>query len=314
MKKTLQTILLSCLIAIGLISQVALAQENSETTGEAELTAEEQAYVDEANAFLEQLTPQHGEIKLASAGVTLNLPDSYYFLGAADSRKVLEDAWGNPPDTSILGMIFETDSHAYYNDYAVAITFEKSGYVSDEDAKEIDFAEMMKDMKKGEKASNKARIEQGYDPMYLLGWAETPVYDSANKRLYWAKKLKFGESESNTLNYNLRFLGRKGVLEFNYVADETALDTIKTAMPSMIEMASFNPGHKYSDFNATTDKIATYGVAGLIGGGLLAKKAGLLGILLLFLKKGWILILAAGAFGKRFIGGLFGKKENDTIG
>ena len=105
----------------------------------------------------------------------------------------MEDAWGNPPDTSILGMIFETDTHAYYNDYAVAITFEKSGYVSDEDAQEIDFGEMMRNMQKGEKASNKERISEGYEPMHLLGWAEAPKYDNVNKRLYWAKNIRFGE-------------------------------------------------------------------------------------------------------------------------
>ena len=66
-------------------------------------------------------------------------------------------------------------------------------------------------------------------------------------------------------------------MEFNYVAEEASLQTIKTAMPSMVEMASFNEGHRYADFNASTDKMAAYGVAGLIGGGLIAKKAGLTG-------------------------------------
>lgn len=297
------------------LEQVQELLQEQETTKEAVLTPEEQAeqdtFVKEANALLGTLNPQYGEIKIASAGVTLNLPENFYYLDTANSRTVLEKAWGNPPDESILGMIFEADTHAFNNDYAVVITFDASGYVSDEDAQDLDFSKMLKTMQKDTNASNPARIAEGYDKLELVGWADTPNYDAADNRLSWAKSIRFGDSETNTLNYNLRFLGRKGVLEFNYVAEESALEMIKSTMPNLIQMASFDEGHRYSDFNATTDKIASYGVAGLIAGGLVAKKVGLLAVLLLFLKKGWILILAGLALGKRFLGGMFKRKENN---
>ena len=280
---------------------------------EQELTSEQQAqldaYIKRGQEFQKTLTPQTGNIQLPSAGASLTLGDDYYFLGKKDTRRILEEEWSNPPDDSVLGMIFAKDTHPYDYDFVVVLTFDNSGYVSDEDARELDFDKMLKQMQKQAISANVARIKAGYEKVELLGWGEAPKYDSVNKRLYWAKLLRFGESDINTLNYNLRFLGRRGVLEFNYIADEDALDVIKTAMPEMSQLASFNAGHRYADFNPNTDKVAAYGVAGLIAGGVLAKKFGLLAVLLLFLKKGWILILAGFAFFRNFFARLFGRGE-----
>jgi len=285
---------------------------------EAELTPEQSealsAYQEEAQAFQDSLNPRTGVIDLHNSGVRLDMGANHYFLDKADSKRVLEDVWGNPPREDILGMIFQNDTSPYFNEYAVAITFDRTGYVSDDDAKDIDFAGLLKQMQKDTRASNAYRTENGYDPITLLGWAADPQYDAVNKRLLWAKSLKFGTSEVNTLNYNMRFLGRKGVLEFNYIADEDALENISAAMPEMAKMAEFTEGNRYEDFNPETDKVAAYGVAGLIAGGVVAKKLGLVGILLLFLKKGWFVILAVLALGRNFIMRLFTRNKGNEIG
>ena len=103
-------------------------------------------------------------------------------------------------------------------------------------------------------------------------------------------------------------------MEFNYIADEDALPVIKEAMPAMSQIASYNSGHRYSDFNKSTDKVAAYGVAGLIAGGIIAKKAGLIAILLIFLKKGWIIILIGFATMRNFFARLFGRNKDNDIG
>jgi uncharacterized membrane-anchored protein len=76
----------------------------------------------------------------------------------------------------------------------------------------------------------------------------------------------------------------------------------------------FNSGSAYNDFNPSTDKLADYGLAGLVAAGaglLVAKKAGLLAVILLFAKKAIAVIVAAAAAGfawfKRKFGG--GYKE-----
>lgn len=275
--------------------------------GETEFTEEERAQIQalmaEAEAFNKTISPKFGKIELPSAGVTLDLGENYYFLDGADAKKVLVEQWGNPPDSKSLGMIFEKDTDAYFYDYAVEVSFDRSGYVSDEDAKDINFDKLLKSMQKDTRAVNPERIKQGYPSVELKGWADTPQYDAENKRLLWSKLLKFEGEEGDTLNYNMRFLGRRGVLEFNYIAVAESLPEVIADMPEMSTMASFDEGHRYADFNEATDKVAAYGVAGLIAGGVAAKKLGLVAILLVFLKKGWIFILAAFAFlGRMFRG------------
>jgi uncharacterized membrane-anchored protein len=71
----------------------------------------------------------------------------------------------------------------------------------------------------------------------------------------------------------------------------------------------FNPGNRYTDFDAGKgDKVATYGIAALIAGGI-AAKAGLFKTLWLALLAGKkfiiIAVVAIGAWFRK----LFGKKD-----
>ena len=267
------------------------------------------AAIEEANAHNASLSPQTGIIELKGANVEMDMGDSFYFLEPKDAMKVLVDLWGNPANSELLGMIFERGTDGYSNEYAVAVYYEPTGYISDEDAASIDYSDLLKDMKKQTRQESQARRDQGYAGMELIGWGADPSYNAAKHSISWAQLLKFDETEENTLNYNMRFLGRKGVLEFRYIANEEALPVLEATMPAMADMAVFNVGYKYSDFNPATDKVATYGLAGLVAGGAVAKKLGLVGFLILFLKKGWIVIIAALAFGRRFTTGLFKSKK-----
>ena len=93
-------------------------------------------------------------------------------------------------------------------------------------------------------------------------------------------------------------LGRHGVLSLNAVAGMKQLEQIKSDMREVLSFTEFSAGHRYSEFNGSTDQVAAYGIAALVAGGV-AAKMGLfakLGILLLSLKKGLVFILAgAGA-------------------
>jgi uncharacterized membrane-anchored protein len=79
-------------------------------------------------------------------------------------------------------------------------------------------------------------------------------------------------------------------------------------------MAQFDSGHTYADYKPGSDKMAAYGLAALVGGGL-AAKAGLfakIGVLLLAMKKFVVLgLIAIGAFLKKFFGG--GKDKGGTV-
>jgi len=139
------------------------------------------------------------------------------------------------------------------------------------------------------------RLDAGYEAIQLIGWAAPPHYDSSDKKLYWARELKFGNEEENILNYNIRVLGRKGVLVLNAVAGMSQLATVETGMQEVLAITDFNTGHRYADFNPDVDKVAAYGIGALVAGKL-AANAGLfakLGVLLLVLKKYIVLIVIA---------------------
>jgi len=258
------------------------------------------AFIEQSDSFFAKLSPQTGTVHMDHVGVTLELGEDFYFLNTGDARKVLEDHWNNLENPKVLGMIFAAGTNQDFYEYAIEIGFEKTGYISDKDAAAIDYDDLLKDIKKGAVQENAAREKLGYAAVTIEGWASPPKYDGDNHRLHWAKLVKFADQDDNTLNYNLRFLGRKGVLQFNFIADESRLAAVNEDIPEVVKIAHFNPGHSYDEFNPDTDKVAAYGVAGLIAGGAVAKKLGLLGVLLLFLKKGWVLIFAALAFLGRF--------------
>ena len=86
--------------------------------------------------------------------------------------------------------------------------------------------------------------------------------------MYWAKDLKVDGSDEDTLNYNIRILGRRGVLILNAVAGMSQLAQIEQASPEILKLVEFSEGHRYADFNPKTDKVAAYGLAALVAGGV----------------------------------------------
>lgn len=150
--------------------------------------------------------------------------------------------------------------------------------------------------------SNVWRAENGYESIELLGWAAQPHYDAQGKKLHWAKELRFGDSDINTLNYNIRVLGRKGVLVLNFIANMDQLPEIQENVPAVLAMTEFNGGSRYADFDPDIDQVAAYGIGALIAGKL-AAKAGLFATILLLLKKFWLVpVLLFGWLTKRLTG------------
>ncbi|HEY4989505.1 MAG TPA: DUF2167 domain-containing protein, partial [Opitutaceae bacterium] len=118
----------------------------------------------------------------------------------------------------------------------------------------------------------------------------------------------------NTLNYNFRMLGRSGVLVMNAVARMEELPEVEQATPTLLAMVEFQPGHRYTDFKQGTDKVATYGIAALVAGGI-AAKIGLfkgLWVALLALKK-FIIIgaLAVARYAQRIWAKIRGRGPSD---
>lgn len=240
---------------------------------------------------------QQGRITLPGDIATLDLPAGFRYLSPADAGRVLVEGWGNPPGHSTLGMIVPANLNPVSAaGWGVILTYDKDGHVKDDDADSIKYDELLKDMQEAITANNAERKAQGYAPMSLVGWAEQPSYDKAHHKLYWAKELKTEGDGGNGLNYNIRVLGREGVLVLNAVAGMEQIKQIKTDMQQVTAFTDFTPGHRYADFDGKTDKVAEYGLAALVAGGV-AAKLGLFGklfALLLAFKKLILLALVGG--------------------
>lgn len=268
---------------------------------------------EEAQALVARLKFQQGDVVLKDGLATLKVPDEMQFLNGRDAHTVLVTLWGNPPMPDPLGLLMPVNAGPLNPDsWAVIITYEEEGYVKDKDAEKIDYADLLKQMQKDTREANKEREKQGYSQVELIGWAATPHYDKAVHKLYWAKQLKFGGENEDTLNYNIRILGRRGVLVLNAVSAMAQLPEIEKNAPKILAAIDFNPGHRYADFSeAAGDKVASYGIAALVAGGV-AAKLGLfkgLWVLLLGAKKFVIIgVVALGALLRK----LFGKNKAAT--
>lgn len=248
---------------------------------------------EEINAILNSFDYQQGEVNLPGAKSVLTIPEDYYFLGPKDAKAVLVDLWGNP-DAETTGMIFPVEYTPFdYQAWGVELTWDPIGYVSDEDAAEIDYDDLLKTMTTDISEESKWRVENGYSPFELVGWAVQPSYDQTTRKLHWAQEIAFSDDDVNTLNYKLRALGRKGVLQLNFIASMDQLATIEAALPEVAAMTAFSEGSRYIDFDPSIDTLAAVGIGGLIAGKVIAK-TGFLIVALLFLKKfAVILILPA---------------------
>jgi len=267
--------------------------------------------------FAKSLHKQTGDVAIPQAHATLHLGDRYYFLPADEAKTVLTKVWGNPPDDSVLGIVFEKNATIFDQVWGAVVTYEDTGYVPDKDAKSQDYNSVLENMRSGEADTNASRQKDGYPTIHLVGWAQQPSYDAASHALIWARDLQFSDSKVDTLNYDVRLLGRKGVLSLNMLSDMNHLADVRAAAADFGKAASFEPGSTYADYDKSVDKTAEYGLAGLVAAGagiVVAKKLGLLAVLLGLKKFIIIGIAAIGAAVRRWYGKIFRRNRDDLEG
>lgn len=239
---------------------------------------------DSTSVFLDSLEStfryQEGVITFDNEVGTLTVPEGFRYLDAEQTHYVIHDLWGNPGGEGTMGMIVPSNVPITSPEsWAFIITYDEMGFVKDDDADDIDYDEMLTEMQSETAEENKAREEAGYEPISIIGWASKPFYDKDKKVLHWAKELSFGNSDVHTLNYNVRVLGRKGVLVLNAVASMGALPTVQQNIEPVLSAFQYSEGHRYSDFNPELDQVAAWTVGGLVAGKVLAK-AGIFALLL----------------------------------
>jgi len=238
----------------------------------------------------------------------LKVPEGYRYLDATQSNYVLEDLWGNPRSNSSLGMLFPANAGPMTDgSYAFNIQYDPMGFVEDDDADDVDYDDLLAEMKTEISEGNEEREKSGYDRVELVGWASKPYYDKEKHILHWAKEIKFGDADVNTLNYNVRVLGRKGVLVINAISTMDELKEVNASIAKVTDIVTFAEGNKYSDFNPSVDKVAAFTVGGLVAGKVLAKA----GFFAIIAKFGKVIIMAIAGVGATAWKWITGRRKDD---
>jgi uncharacterized membrane-anchored protein len=256
---------------------------------------------------------EYGTIYLDNGAGKLIIPKGFKYLNPEQAEKVLVDIWGNPKNDNLtLGLILpEKTGVLSDNSYVFNIQYDEIGYVKDDDADDINYDDLLTQMKEESVEENKLRIKEGYESISVIGWAAKPYYDKDRKILYWAKEFKFGKSEVNTLNYNIRILGRKGVLVLNAIATTKELPLVQSEISKVLNIFQFNDGYKYEEFDSSIDEVAAWTIGGLVAGKVLAK-VGLFAVLAKFGKLIFFAILGFfGTFRKKLFSLFRTKKVNE---
>jgi uncharacterized membrane-anchored protein len=224
-------------------------------------------------------------------GAKLDLPESHAFLAQPEAGQLMEKM-GNLYNDDLLGLVVSKNAA---DEYIVTLRYEESGYIKDDE--ELDGKELLESIQEGEEAYNEERKKLGFTPIHAAGWDEEPHYDKVKHELIWG--LRIEASDGGSINYNTRILGRNGYLSLNLVTDKEHLAEYKPAGALLLSKTGFEPGKRYADFNSSTDKVAEYGLTGLVlgGAGVGLAKAAKIGLLAKFGKVLIGLLVA----GKKFI-------------
>lgn len=237
------------------------------------------------------------KVKLGTEG-QLEVPAGHVFLGPKDTQTLLK-RMKNLPAGDELGLIAPDDF-----EWFAVFSYDPSGHVEDSgDNAKIDATGILKSYKDSMVESNKQKKERGWDTSTVVGWAVEPHYNKATNNLEWAMRFKADADGHEYDNYNLRILGREGIMEV-IVAGDSDEESLKAVRP-VLAGYSFVEGRTHAEFRQG-DKLAGYGLAAVIGGGV-AAAAVKSGFFAKFLKP----ILIGGA---AIVAGLFkflrrGKKE-----
>lgn len=228
----------------------------------------------------------------------IDLPDGFRFSGKSGAKKFL-DLTENPTSGRELGVLIPPTADDMW---FVIFEFDPVGYVKDDDKDNLDANALLASIRQGTDAANKERERRGWSTMRIVGWHTAPYYDLKTNNLTWA--INGSGDGGNVVNYSVRLLGRRGVMNVDLVLSPEQIEAVVPAFETVLGGFSFKTGSRYAEFRQG-DKIAAYGLTALVAGGAGAAlaKSGLLGKL-------WKLVVVGIAALLGFLKKLFGRKPD----
>lgn len=235
------------------------------------------------------------------ANAELNVPADTIFADAKATKQLLEKG-GNIANGREVGSLLSGSASTIFE-------FEDIGYVKDDDKDALDADKMLTALREGQEEANEELKRRGLPQLELTGWTVKPHYDEATHNLEWAPLVRNKDNGHETVNYNVKLLGRRGVMTVTLLVSPDKFDAAMPAFRESLTGFSFVKGEDYASWTKG-DKVAEYGLAALVTGGVIAvaAKSGLLGKLI---KPLLVALAAAGAWIKRLFSG--GAKKNSIV-
>jgi uncharacterized membrane-anchored protein len=196
-------------------------------------------------------------------GAQIALPAGRRFLRGPEAVDLMEKI-GNLYNDNLVGLVVSSDPDSHY---LIVIRYDEEGYVKDDET--IDSKALLDSILQGEPEYNEERKKRGFAPIHALGWSEEPRYDRTRHQVVWALLLsELSEEGGQTVNLNTRVLGRRGYVSVNLLCDPKDLPRYRSDGLALVSATTFQSGSRYEDFDKSKDRVAEYGLAGLILGGV----------------------------------------------
>jgi uncharacterized membrane-anchored protein len=238
---------------------------------------------------------------------TLKLPESYAFLDTTETAKFEELTQNLAGGKEVLVAPNSLRWVAY-------LEFGDEGLVKDNE--KIDADAILSSLKSAATNENEERRRRGWDTLEITGWAVPPAYNNTTKRLEWATLLHTSDG-GQSVNFFTKILGRRGVTSVVLVSSPANQAASILQLNQVLAGYQFNGGERYADWRPG-DKVAAYGLTGLIVGGAVAAAAktgllkGLFKPLIALVVAGWKLIAVAVLAALAWLRSLFSRKKTGT--
>lgn len=225
------------------------------------------------------------------------------FGDAAVAKRLLEQG-GNLISGREMGILLGREA-------SVIFEFDEVGYVKDDDKDQLDADKMLETLREGQDRANEELKRLGRPELELPGWQVKPHYDEVTHNLEWAPLVRNKQTGKETVNYNVRILGRRGVTEATLLVSPDKFEAQLPWFRAALKGFSYVAGEDYASFRQG-DRIAEYGLAALVTGGVVAvaAKSGLLARLWKFILVG---LIALGTGIKRLFGGGETKAQTSVV-
>ena len=227
---------------------------------------------------------------------TIKIPANEAFVPKAEGMRILR-ALGNSEIPELVGVVVGLGDD---DQWIVVIRYINEGYIRDDDAKNWNADDLLSSIRENNEETNRDREARGFPTLEVLGWIEKPTYDSSQRRLVWSLLSAAKGDASNPMkgvNYNTYALGRDGYFSLNMLTNSAKIEQYKPVAKELLANLDYKSGKRHEDFNSSTDRVAAYGLAALVGG-VAAKKLGLLALgAAFFAKFAKIIVLAVAGLG-----------------